>query len=208
MIQKAAGVLHESTLGDPLAASDRSLLRRYQEGDQAAATDLYRRYAHRLRGLARKHFPAELSSRLDADDIVQSVFRTFFHEARQGVYQVPAGKDLWNLLLVIALNKIRANGTYHRAAKRDVRVTVVVDNFDCRVNSATGTHRLNNAFFEAVVRESLEQLPATHRQAVQLRMEGFEVDDIATKTGRAKRTIERNLQDARAKLSVLLERNV
>ena len=41
----------------------------------------------------------------------------------QGDYDVPPGEELWGLLLVIALNKIRTEETFHRAAKRDVRLS-------------------------------------------------------------------------------------
>src|SRR5262249_34897629 len=101
--------------------SDHSLLRRLRGGDEDAATQLYFRYANRLLALAGRRRDVELASRVDAEDIVQSVFRIFFREAREGHYDVPAGEDLWRLLLVLALNKLRAQRVHHRAAKRDVR---------------------------------------------------------------------------------------
>ena len=104
-------------------ASDGSLVRRLKGGSEDAATQLYTRYANRLRALARANTSAQLARRVDAEDIVQSVFRIFFAGASRGMYDVPAGEDLWKLLLVIALNKIRGESVYHQAAKRDVRVT-------------------------------------------------------------------------------------
>src|SRR5439155_9824678 len=97
------------------APSDHSLLRRLRGGDQDAATQLYYRYAHRLLALAEKNRARDLASRVDAEDIVQSVFRIFFRRAAEGHYDVPAGEDLWKLLLVLALNKIRAQRVHHRA---------------------------------------------------------------------------------------------
>src|SRR5437762_486755 len=104
--------------GEP---TDSSLLRRLREGNQDAATKLYLRYAERLRLLARAECSPDLARRIDADDIVQSVFASFFQGVNRGLYEVPAGEELWKLFLVIALNKIRAKGVFHRAAKRDVR---------------------------------------------------------------------------------------
>ena len=40
-------------------------------------------------------------------------------------------------------------------------------------------------------------LPPDHRRAVELRMEGYEVREIALALGRSKRTSERLLQEAR-----------
>src|SRR5262245_19341532 len=87
--------------------SDRSLLRRYRSGDQWAATQIYLRYAHRLRALARARCSRLWTHRCDDEDIVQSVFRIFFRGAKRGLYDVPDGEELWKLILVIALNKIR-----------------------------------------------------------------------------------------------------
>src|SRR5579884_2141861 len=103
--------------------SDASLLRRLRQGSEDAATQLYLRYAHRLRALARAQSSPELARRVEAEELVQSIFGSFFRAAGAGHYDVPVGEELWKLFLVIALNKIRAKGNYHRAAKRDVRQT-------------------------------------------------------------------------------------
>ena len=57
-----------------------------------------------------------------------------------------------------------------------------------------------------VVDEALERLPPLQREMVQLRIEGYEVAEIADKTGRSKRTVERLLQKSREKLGDLLQR--
>lgn len=183
-------------------ASDRSLLHRFQQGDADAATQLYRRYAHRLRALTRQKCPNDLNSRFDADDIVQSVFRSFFRVAREGLYEVPDGADLWRLLLVIALNKIRTRGAFHRAAKRDVRLTCGID-ADQMPASRHLDQDAEAAFLQMVADEALERLPDQHRLTARLRLEGYEVAEIAAKMGRSKRTVERLLQECRHKLSTL-----
>jgi RNA polymerase sigma-70 factor (ECF subfamily) len=184
--------------------SDRSLLRRLRGGSEDAATQLYRRYAHRLRALARANTSAHLARRVDAEDIVQSVFRIFFTAASQGLYDVPAGEDLWKLLLVIALNKIRAEGVFHQAAKRDVRATAELDRLEPAAEPE-GTEDFADTFLRLVVRDTLERLPPAERQMLELRMEGYEVSEIADRVGRSKRTVERLLQQARTRLKSLLD---
>src|SRR5262245_33702797 len=103
--------------------SDHSLLRRFRDGSQDAATELYKRYARRLHALVKVQCPPHLSRCVEADDLLQSVFAIFFQKASQGHYDVPAGEDLWKLLLVITLNKIRNKVAFHSAAKRDVSLT-------------------------------------------------------------------------------------
>src|SRR5438552_13597295 len=89
-------------------SSDQSLLRRLRGGNEDAATQLYLRYAQRLRSLIRARCSQQVQRRVEPDDLVQSVFRRFFRRVQQGDYDVPAGEELWGLFLVITLNRIRA----------------------------------------------------------------------------------------------------
>src|SRR3954468_2244838 len=118
--------------------SDRSLLFRFRRGQDDAPTLLYLRYAERLRALAEKQSSPGLAARVDPENIFQSVFRTFFRRAAAGQYDVPEGEEIWKLLLVIGLNKIRAVGAYHRAARRDVRQTAGGESFERALDTESG----------------------------------------------------------------------
>jgi RNA polymerase sigma-70 factor (ECF subfamily) len=167
--------------------------------------ELYRRYAERLLTLARARVGGDLAARLDPEDIVQSVFGSFFRAARRGYYEVPSGEDLWRLFLVIALNKIRAKGAFHRAARRAVGMTVGGDELERRLDVPIERDAATRTLLQVAIDEALDRLPPGHRQVVTLRAEGYEVAEIAGRTGRSKRTVERLLQAARQKLAVLLE---
>ena len=54
------------------------------------------------------------------------------------------------------------------------------------------------------VDEALQRLPDHFREVVRLRMDGYEVAEIAGHTARSKRTVERMLQEARTRLQSLL----
>jgi RNA polymerase sigma-70 factor (ECF subfamily) len=185
--------------------SDDSLLRRFQRGDADASTELYLRYADRLRALAESQSSPELTRRVGPEEIVQSVFRTFFRRAAQGEYAIPAGEELWKLLLVIALNKVRAHGAYHRAAKRDVRKTATGPAFDDAIDGHAGRDENALVILRLVVDEFLETLPPAHRKMVELRIEGYEVAEIAENVRRSKRSVERVLQDFRARLGAQIK---
>lgn len=184
--------------------SDHSLLSRLRGGDHGAAKQLYQRYAHRLRALARKNNARDLTRRLDEDDIVQSVFRVFFRQASKGRYDVPKGEDLWRLLLVLALNKIRAERTYHHAAKRDARLTSGTEALEKAAPMAGRRADRAAAHLQLVVTDALNRLSPLHRVVVDFRVEGYEVAEIADKIQRSKRTVERLLQEARGHLRELL----
>jgi RNA polymerase sigma-70 factor (ECF subfamily) len=186
--------------------SDRSLLRGIRNGSEDSAALLYRRYAQRLHQLIKARFSRELARRLDPDDLVQSVFCTFFRKAGQGCYDVPAGEELWRLLLVIALNKVRAKAAFYQAAKRDVRLTARLENGE--PVARPGAEDVAYTHLRLVVEETLQPLPPVYRDVVRLRIEGHEVAEIAAKTRRSKRTIERVLQGFREKLDAILRQDV
>jgi RNA polymerase sigma-70 factor (ECF subfamily) len=184
--------------------SDRSLLRRFRLGEEDAATELYVRYSRRLEALARKQIGTALAVRVDPDDIVQTVFRTFFRRAAAGQYDVPDGEELWKLFLVIALNKIRVSGAYHGAAKRDVRVTLTGGDTANPMCGAAETDHRPLQLLQMVIDELLSELPESHRQMVELRIAGSHVNEISETTGRAKRSVERVLQQFRLRLRTLI----
>lgn len=178
--------------------SDRSLLRRFRTGEADAATALYVRYAERLQALARSQTSVQLSTRFDPEDVVQSVFRTFFRRASEGLYHVPPGEQLWQLLLVLAINKVRALAVHHRAQKRDVTRTVGSSGLEAfrGVNDESPMQVL-----AMVVEEITGDLPEVQQKMIRLRIEGHEVAQIAIATDRSKRSVERVLQKIRIKLS-------
>jgi RNA polymerase sigma-70 factor (ECF subfamily) len=192
----------EKSLPEP---TDSSLLRRLRIGNQDAATQLYLRYADRLRTLARAECSPDLAPRVDVDDIVQSVFTSFFRGVGKGYYEVPHGDELWKLFLVIALNKIRAKGAFHRAAKRDVRRTTGADLLNSSGPPGHESDETAHTFLKMVIDEAMAELPPPQQQMIRLRIEGCEVADIAAQTKRSKRTVERVLQDFRARLGLILK---
>jgi RNA polymerase sigma-70 factor (ECF subfamily) len=194
--RRASQVLAET------AISDGSLLRRFQQGSGHAATILYFRYAEHLQSLAAARIAPDLACRIDPEDIVQSVFRTFFRRAALGQFEVPDGEDLWKLFLVLALNKLRNAGTYHRAARRDVRRSATADPEGTEGHNGRDENAL--LVLRLVIEEVLGHLPESARLVVELRIEGHEVAEIAQRSGRSKRSVERILRDFRERLQASL----
>ncbi|MFO0818673.1 MAG: ECF-type sigma factor [Pirellulales bacterium] len=174
------------------------LLARLRGGEVDAATELYLRYADRLLRLARRQTAADLAARFDPEDVVQSVFRTFFRRFSAGAYDVPEGSELWKLLLVISLNKLRKLGQHHRAAKRDARRTIGGED----VTQLLGNDEAGAvAHLRLTIQELLESFDATTCRIIELRMEGREVQEIADSINRSKRTVERILQNFRRRMA-------
>ena len=187
--------------------TDRSLLRRIRGGEEDAATALYLRYAERVQALARAKTSTTLATRVDPEDVVQSVFRTFFRRASEGSYDVPEGEELWKLLLVIALNKIRSLAEFHRAAKRDVGNTVALEAADAASEASPHDSAQALKILEMIIAELVGGLPEAQQEIIRLRIEGHGVAEIADQTQRAKRTVERTLQNFRSQLGRLVFEN-
>lgn len=177
--------------------SDGSLVRAYRTGDESAAAALFQRYATRVKALAGTRCTGTYTARFDADDIVQSVFKALFQGIRQSTYQVPADGQLWGLVLVLALNKIRSQVDHHRAAKRNVHRTQQAE----ALTHPPQDEDASTDFLRVVLDDLMTGLPDSNRAIVQLRMEGYEVKEIATHTGRSRRTVERVLNDFRTRIS-------
>ncbi len=190
---------------DPQSETDRTLLRRLREGESDAATQLYFRYADKLQRLAQRNTNPRMQLRIDPDGIVQSVFRTFFRRVTSGQYDVGESSDLWNLLLVIALNKLRSGVAHHRAAKRDVDRTVAMPDQAVPAASGTAADETALSILRMTIDEILEQWPANQREIIHLRIEGHSVDEISQKVGRAKRTVERILQRFKQELKQIVD---
>jgi RNA polymerase sigma factor (sigma-70 family) len=90
--------------------------------DHEAAQKLWTLYVPRLLALARRNLNRRIWLREDPQDIVQSVFKSFFHRAEEHQFDLESRGELWNLLLTITLRKVRNTAVRHRLKRRDYRV--------------------------------------------------------------------------------------
>ena len=201
VVKQFAFVIAESGKAGFKLASDHSLINRIRSGEQEAATQLYLKYAARLQSWASSKTSSAFASRFDEEDVVQSVFRTFFRRVNEGLYNVPPGDELWQLLLVIALNKIRKLANHHRALKRDVGKTQGSDVLELAARQGMSIDDTSLQILRIVLDELFIGMTNTQQEVVQLRIEGYKTDDIAQRTGRSSRTVERVLREFRLKLN-------
>ncbi|HEX3150804.1 MAG TPA: sigma-70 family RNA polymerase sigma factor [Gemmataceae bacterium] len=178
-------------------ATDNGLVSNWRAGDPQAAEELFKRYVDRMRALVASRLRGPMAARLSPDDIVQSVFRTFFEGVAERAYSAPEGRELWGLLCVLALNKVRERVAYHQAARRDVRRTL--GTIDSLADAEADTRLMS-----VEVDDLLSRFRPDDREVIHLRMTGYEITEIADQTSRSLRTIERVLQRARARLAAEL----
>ena len=182
-------------MADPESAA---LVARWRAGDQQAAAELVQRFTQRLLALARAQLSGQLATRVDPEDVVQSAYRSFFAGARVDRYVLERSGDLWRLLAAITLHKLHHQVARHTAGKRAV----------AREEALQGDATLLGLRAELVAREPspaevaglvdelqylMRDLNPLHRQMVEMRLQGYPVQEIAEATSRSERLVRRVL---------------
>jgi RNA polymerase sigma factor (sigma-70 family) len=184
----------------PEPPGDQSLLHQWRAGDQKAAREIVERYVDRLLDLARRRLSQRLARRVDPEDIVQSVFRTFFGRARAGQFHVEDPDDLCKLLMRITLHKTLRQAAFHRAAKRDLNQEAGSGPDDTDhlrdVLDREPTPEAANMFVDEL-EQMLNQLRPEDRQVIDMRLQGYSNVEIAEKLGISDRKIRRLLERLR-----------
>lgn len=181
-----------------LLAESVLLLERFRAGEEAAATEIFERFAQRLAALVQSRLSKQLARRLDAEDVVLSAYRSFFVRARSGHFSLDEPGDLWRLLAQITLNKLYRSAEWHNAARRTpAREQPGLVELGNRAADAESSPEL-----AVVVADQLEflmsQLPPATCRVLELQLQGHDADEIATMIGRSPRTVRRQLEAIRA----------
>jgi RNA polymerase sigma-70 factor (ECF subfamily) len=171
------------------------LVEKYRRGDQDAARLLFARYVGRLTSLAQSRLSSKLARRIDAEDVVQSAYRSFFVRAREGKYTLHNSGDLWRLLAVITMNKLRRKVEHHTAGKRGVDQEQSDRNEDgLPIHPEALTREPSPAETLAVLEEVdllTRGLTEVQRHMVELRLQGYLIEEIAEEVARSERTVRR-----------------
>ncbi|MGD9644877.1 MAG: sigma-70 family RNA polymerase sigma factor [Pirellulales bacterium] len=179
--------------------ADAALLGRLQNRDEEAANEVFQRYVRRLTALARSRLSASMAARFDADDVVMSAYRSFFIRAREGQFALEAGGDLWRLLVEITLHKLYRKSAHHQAQKRSTTRETAQRDGEPVAAAPEPTPDVALAMAEELAM-AMQEMPGEARSALELRLKGHELREIAEELNCSERTVRRWLDDARAVL--------
>jgi RNA polymerase sigma-70 factor (ECF subfamily) len=84
-----------SCAGSPSDDSFQNLIRGLRAGDPDAAAELFHRYACRLVGLARSRISSWLQTKIDPEEVMASVFKSFFPRVLDGRLEMRNWETLW-----------------------------------------------------------------------------------------------------------------
>ncbi len=176
-------------------------------GGDSAAQHLWERYFHRLVHLARARFPSVRRAGVieDEEDAALSAFDSFCRGVARGRYpQLDNREDLWRLLVVITLRKVRRQIGRQAAQKRGSgRLLGESDLVAADAAEIDGLDRIagegpSPALVAMVVDEYRRLRDGLRndslRQVLDLRLEGYTREEIAERLGCSERTVKRKLE--------------
>jgi DNA-directed RNA polymerase specialized sigma24 family protein len=175
------------------------LIEGLRDQDPQAADLIWRRYFERLLPLARSKIRRLPHRAVDEEDVLVSVFDRFFRAAKEDRFaRLHDRDDLWQVLLVLTERKVadhfRAAATQKRggdAARHDLPQQDV----DLRqIASQDPGPEFIGMFNENLARALRRLGEPTTREVALLRMEGFEIREIAARLEISLSSVERKLR--------------
>lgn len=170
------------------------LIKRVRQGDPQATEELFAHYSQRLSRLAEEHLSRKLSGRVEGEDVVQSVFRTFFRRSAQGEFKIDSRAQLWRLLVKITVHKARMQGRRHTAAMRHVDAEQHGDDMEWLLTLADRSPGPEETvILMDQIEDLLRGLPSLYCQVLEQRLQGSSVAEISTQLGISRQTAYRML---------------
>ncbi len=186
------------------------LMDRLRAGDRDAAAEVFHRFSHRLIALARSRLDHLLRTKVDPEDVLQSVYKSFFLRHAEGEYAVDSWDSLWSLLTVITLRKCIRRREFFRAARRDVlREAGPLPEADASGADwealAQGPTPSEAACLAEAVERLMQELAPRERDILALSLQGYTCGEISARVGRTERTVQRVLQRIRRRIEEMHE---
>jgi RNA polymerase sigma-70 factor, ECF subfamily len=187
---------------DPESFMD--VMARLQAGDEAAAREIVGRFTTRLVALARLHLDERLKQKVDPEDILQSMYKSFFPRVARGQYKLKNWESLWGLLTLLTVRKCNRCHARFFAAARDVRAEADFPKADAEHSSWLALDR--NPTPEEVCQfvDALEQLlkglDPLGRDIVGFCLKGLTVREISAKVRCSERMVYRIMKLVRQRL--------
>ena len=191
---------------DPLESE---FLRRLRQGDEQAARRVFERFAGRLTALARTRLSDLVRAQVDPEDIVQSVFRSFFVRQSAGEFSLEGWDKMWSLLAMITLRKCGHRADYLYAACRDVHRQAQFSEIPESIAAFEAIAReptpVESALLEEAMQEMFAAFKPRQRRIIEMRLQGAGVAEISEAVGCTERTVSRALKSVRQWLDERLD---
>ncbi len=160
------------------------LMREFHTGNQDAAAALFSKHFDKLDRFASNRISPQLQQRVGGDDIAQSVYRSFFQRAKDGVFEIEKSGDLWRLLAFMANRKIRRKVEFNTAKKRSIQTEQSADASERRIDIAgSEPDPSEQASVDDAIESVLSQICRQWKEILELAQKSTDVPEIASATG-------------------------
>jgi RNA polymerase sigma-70 factor (ECF subfamily) len=177
------------------------LMERLRAGDEEAAALIFRRFAGRLVALAHQRLDVMIRQKVDAEDVVQSVFKSFFARQADQPYDLDDWDGLWHLLARITVYKCGHRiGFFHAArrdARRDVAVPDLAEEWGVVAREPTPAEA---AMLVETMEALMRELSDRDRRILALSLQGCQASEVAIQARCSERTVRRVLGFIRDRL--------
>jgi RNA polymerase sigma factor (sigma-70 family) len=171
-----------SNSSDPSASEISEIISRSAAGDADAVQLLLTRYSSVIeRELRTQRRFLGLQTRLDPEDIAQSVWRCFFIAIVGGDLAFREPNQVAAFLTRLTRNRIETQFRKHHAIKRDVRRTINSHELDFEVKSNTNPSHVASTL--EFLQNVLTQMTPDERHIAKRREEGVTWEDLAQELG-------------------------
>lgn len=166
-----------------------------QPAQAVPAGEEFERFTRRLIGLARNQLDARLHHKIEPEDIVQSVYKSFFLRYGDAESQPQDVDGLWRLLTLITVRKCADRVRYHQAGRRNMarEARAAADSNIDLWRDAIGREPTPDhaAVMTDTVQQILSGLSDLERPVIELSLQGYSTQEVSEKLGRAERSVRR-----------------
>jgi RNA polymerase sigma-70 factor, ECF subfamily len=166
------------------------LVKRWNKGDQLAAAELFERYQQSLIRLVASHLNQQMKQRLDPEDLVQSIINSVFRMTRDKPIEYSNEAGFWKWLVTVALHKMYNRIDKETAKKNGGKVTFV-ERFDFDERICHEPIAEDVAQCSDLIESILARLGDRQKKVLQLKLDGFDDNEIARQLGVSSKTIQR-----------------
>lgn len=192
----------------PETPPNEDVLLRLRSGDQSVAPERFERFATRLVALARSRIYENLNSKVDAEDVVQTAFSSYYYRQAQHEYELVTWDSLWGLLALITIRKCGRQYDRSKADRRGSRRELTPASLECEhlagwEPNSTDPTPSQVLILQEMIEQISQQLTRQERMILLLTLQGHSIAEISAQVLCSIRTVQRTLKYVRslAKLS-------
>src|SRR5581483_1720213 len=175
----------------PVGDTFDQFMTRLRDGSNEAAAAVFYRFAQRLIALARSRLEGAVLQKEDPEDVVQSVFRSFFTRHQGGQWEFESWDSLWTLLTLMTIRKCTNRIEFFHAERRDVQREVSLEPPDRSQESwkvlADDPTPSQAAVLTEMLEDLMRSLEERDREILTLQLQGYTIPEISSRVGRSER---------------------